>query len=243
MTGQLFLVGVDDTDTLTSPGTNRLAKEIVEELADRFSCELILRHQLLADPRVPYTSHNGSASIWLRATNHAAANTSTEDLLDELRDRMRTGLQARFVSGSDPGLVVTTIVPRPVIEFGQRCQRELVSQAEARAVADSCELVLEGLGGTNDGIIGALAAIGLAATRSDGRIVRMGNRLDEICGQQPIAEIRSRGVRVQEITTRQTIRNGTVDVGKKLRANLRDGQPTLFVTVNGPGCWQALKLP
>ena len=57
----IITVGLDDTDILDSPGTNQIAKAIVEDLTDRFECVLILRHQLLNDPRVPYTSKNGSA--------------------------------------------------------------------------------------------------------------------------------------------------------------------------------------
>ncbi len=243
MTDSAFLVGLDDTDTLTSPGTNRLAKEIVGELSDRFVCKLILRHQLLDDPRVPYTSKNGSASIWLRARNQAAAMFSTETLLDELRERTRRGLWNRFVTGSDPGLIVTTTVPDVVTQFGRRCQREVVTQDEARDLADRCGLLLEGLGGTEDGVIGALAAIGLAATQSDGRIVRLGNCLDEISGIHPVPEIHERGVQVCERSTQQVVANGTVEVGKRLRANLRDGQPTLFVEADGRDHWRALKLP
>ena len=62
----MIYVGLDDTDTLDSPGTNQIAKAIVRDLADRFECVLILRHQLLDDPRVPYTSKNGSASVLLK---------------------------------------------------------------------------------------------------------------------------------------------------------------------------------
>ncbi|WP_166827316.1 hypothetical protein [Thalassoroseus pseudoceratinae] len=241
MTDTLFLVGLDDTDTLTSPGTNRLAKEIVDELSDRFTCEMILRHQLLDDPRVPYTSKNGSASIWLRACPHV--ESSPEALRDELQDRMRHGLQTRFVTGSDPGLVVTTRVPPAVVEFGKRCQREVVRQPDARELANECGLMLEGLGGTEDGVIGALAAIGLAATRSDGRIVRLGDRRDEINGPHAVTELHNRGVVVREMSNQRIVNSGTVEVGKKLRANLRDGQPTLFVESNDSEHWQALKLP
>ena len=61
----MIYLGIDDTDTLETAGTNQLAREIVNRLSDRLRCVSIVRHQLFFDPRVPYTSKNGSASICL----------------------------------------------------------------------------------------------------------------------------------------------------------------------------------
>ena len=51
-----------------------------------------------------------------------------------------------------------------LIAFGQRCTEKIVTQREALEAAK--EIHLSGHGGTNDGIIGAAAAVGLTA--SDG---------------------------------------------------------------------------
>ena len=59
----MIYVGIDDTDVLDTPGTNQLARALVKHVAGQCRCTLIVRHQLLDDPRVPYTSHNGSASV------------------------------------------------------------------------------------------------------------------------------------------------------------------------------------
>ena len=59
----MIYVGLDDTDTLDDPGTNQLARHLVRELAGDFHGRMILRHQLLEDPRVPCTKKNGCASI------------------------------------------------------------------------------------------------------------------------------------------------------------------------------------
>src|SRR5437870_2586916 len=59
---RLIYVGIDDTDTLDTPGTNQLARALAAQIASTHECLLIVRHQLLDDPRVPYTSKNGSAS-------------------------------------------------------------------------------------------------------------------------------------------------------------------------------------
>lgn len=224
----MIYVGLDDTDTLDSPGTNQLAKAIVRQLADRFRCVMIIRHQLLDDPRVPYTSKNGSASILLEPTvrtNSVSENAICEELFAEFR----AGLKERFVTGSDPGLCLAMEVPGEIAEYGRRCQKELMPQTTARELAAKYRIRLEGLGGTEDGVIGALAAIGLAATANDGRIVQLGTWPDDLAGPEPIDVLHSRSVDVRCLETNEAIREGVVDVGKHLRPNYRNGRAVLFV--------------
>ncbi len=64
----MIYVGIDDTDTLDDPGTNQLARHIVRQLSGQFRGRMILRHQLLEDPRVPCTKKNGCAVAQTRAT-------------------------------------------------------------------------------------------------------------------------------------------------------------------------------
>jgi hypothetical protein len=221
----MLYVGIDDTDTLDDPGTNQLARHIVRRLAGRFYGRLIVRHQLLDDPRVPYTSKNGCASIWLEPLGAP----STTDLIDELRRMMVDWCPV----GSDPGMCVALHVPSVVTEFARRCQRELVSQIQARALAGQCGIHLEGLGGTQDGVIGALAAVGLAATGDDGRVVHLGESAEDlfdIAGIQSVARLRELGIaEIRCPHSSEIITAGLVDVGKRLRPNLRDGKIVLFV--------------
>lgn len=55
--------------------------------------------------------------------------------------------------------------------FGFLCKRRRVYQSEARALAERHGLTLLGLTGTHDGMIGALSAVGLHASGSDGRLL------------------------------------------------------------------------
>ncbi len=244
----MIYVGIDDTDTRDSPGTNQLAKAIVAELAERFECVLIIRHQLFDDPRVPYTSQNGSASIWLEPNTGEPQNLSVETLCETVFAGFRLGLKKRFVAGSDPGLCVTARVPRSVTEFGLRCQRQLMAQAEARGLAEAEGIRLEGLGGTEDGVIGALAAVGLAVTKNDGRIVQLGAWPDDLTGKTPLETLTRRSVLVREVDTERPIVSGTVDVGKHLRPNYRNGQVVLFARRINAGSevdrpdWEAVRL-
>ena len=162
----MITIGIDDTDIKDTRGTNAICRELVSRLGFNTKGTRIIRHQLLDDPRVPYTSKNGSASIYLK--------TPSKTDIPELVRESRRWLREWFIEGSDPGLCVTDAVPDDVMAFGQRCKRELIEQRETRELASRFGIHLEGLGGTEQGVIGALAAVGLVATGDDGRIVHLG---------------------------------------------------------------------
>jgi hypothetical protein len=236
----VIYVGIDDTDTLDSPGTNQLARALAARVASEYRCAFILRHQLLDDPRVPYTSKNGSASLRLEPRGRAE--------VEALAAELRAGMRAWFKEGSDPGLCVAPRVPPEVTAFGRRCQAEVVRQEEARRLAGACGLHLEGLGGTEDGVIGALAAVGLAVGGDDGRVVQLGAWPDDLSGAQAVASVRARGIDLRQVGSGDPVTEGRVDVGKHLRPNYRAGRVVLFVTPGpavgpGQGHWQAVRLP
>jgi hypothetical protein len=236
----VIYVGIDDTDVAGAPGTNQLVRRILARLGRRFDTVVAVRHQLLFDPRIPYTSKNSSASILFSADGPSAT--------DELARQIRRELHEQYVEGSDPGLCVTDHVPEEVVAFGRRCQQEILTQAEARRLAARHGIHLEGLGGSEDGVIGALAAVGLAATGNDGRVVQIASWPDDLSGPQQIELLRARGVAdIRNVPSGAPVLGGTVDVGKHLRPNYRDGRVVLFVTPspdNGSSQadWQAVRL-
>lgn len=237
----MLLVGIDDTDALDYPGTNKLARRIAEQLAPRWQTRWIVRHQLLQDPRVPCTNKNGCAALYL--------STDAAMELAALQVELTAMIVACAAPGSDPGLCLAPHVPDAVTCFGQRCQRQLVAQGEARRLAREHGLLLTGLGGTEDGVIGALAAVGLAAGQNDGRVVYRGNvAIDEfdIGGLQPIEEVLVRGVdEVRCRTSSRPVSHGIIDLGKRLRPNLRSGRVVLFVdAAESADCdWLAVRVP
>jgi len=234
----VYYVGIDDTDIANSPGTNKLARHLIDRLAPEYRSRVAIRHQLLFDPRIPYTSKNSSASILLEG--------QAEGSVAELADRVRRVMEDWFIAGSDPGLCVTDRVPEPITAFGLRCQREVVCQEEARHLAARHSIFLKGLGGTEGGVIGALAAVGLAAGGNDGRVVSIGHWPDDLAGPQDVAVLRARGVgEIRCLPTGESIAHGTVDVGKHLRPNYRDADITLFVEPGPPetgASWRAVRL-
>jgi tRNA(Ile2) C34 agmatinyltransferase TiaS len=227
----MFYIGLDDTDNLTSRGTGHLARHIAEALAADYPVLGVTRHQLLVDPRVPCTKKNSSAAIALDANGDL-------DLL-ALLERVRSLMLQDFQPGSDPGLCVAHSVPATVVEFGRRTQRQLVTQTEACALAAAQGIPLVGVSGDQSGVIGALAAVGLAASGEDGRYVVVG-RSRELSGLQPVSALLAAGIRAVQTTDGQPITDGLVQADK-LRPARRGGQPIAVVEWSGD-CWLPLKL-
>jgi tRNA(Ile2) C34 agmatinyltransferase TiaS len=227
----LLFIGLDDTDNLESRGTGHLARHIAAVLSANYTVLGVTRHQLLVDPRVPCTKNNSSAAIGLDVNGRA----DPEVLMEQVQALML----ADYQPGSDPGLCVTEAVPDAVTAFGRRAQRELVTQAEARALATAYGIPLVGLGGDHGGVIGALAAVGLAASREDGRYVLVG-RSRELNGLQPISALLAAGITAVQTPDGQPVTDGLVQTDK-LRPARRGGQPVAVVQWMGD-YWQPLKL-
>jgi tRNA(Ile2) C34 agmatinyltransferase TiaS len=240
-----WLVGIDDTDTSDTPGTNKLALHLADQLSESLRARLIVRHQLLVDPRVPYTSHNGCVSLLLETLFEGP---------DKLADMLAPEIVAWCPQGSDPGLCIANSdsVGAAIVQFGQLCQEEVVDQGDARRAAAESGLHLECLGGTGDGVIGALAAVGLLATRNDGRILHADYGgtppWSEITGWQTLDDLLRAGVcEVRRVDTSEAVRRGRVLLAKRLRPNLCQGRAVLFVeraaeSTTDDEAWQAVKL-
>lgn len=224
-------IGMDDTDTLQSRGTGRLAREIAGALAVDYPVLGVTRHQLLLDARVPCTKNNSAAAIVLQGDGDRYAEL--------LAGRMRGWMMADYQPGSDPGLCVARHVPKEVIAFGRRAKRELVSRREAYALAAVHDLVLEGLEGTDGGVIGALAAVGLAASGQDGRYVMVG-RLRELAGLQPVSAVLAAGVAAVQTIDGEPVTEGLIHTDR-LRPARRDGRPVAVVEWADDG-WLPLRL-
>ena len=227
----MIFIGLDDTDNLQSRGTGHLAREIAAALAADYPVLGVTRHQLLQDPRVPCTQKNSASAIVL------GVNGDLDPAA--LLERVSALMLSDFQPGSDPGLCIAQATPFDVSEFGRRAQRELVSQDEARALAARHGLLLKGLGGDEDGVIGALAAAGLAATGEDGRYVLVG-RSRELCGMQPVPALLAAGIAAVETAEGHAVTKGLVQTDK-LRPARRKGRPIAIVEWAGDH-WLPLKL-
>jgi hypothetical protein len=179
----------------------------------------VTRHQLLIDPRVPCTAKNSGAAILLGPNGRFVP--------DALIDRIQALMREHFNPGSDPGLCIAPHVPEDIRAFGRRAQQNLVTQSEARALAAAHSIPLQGLGGTEDGVIGALAAVGLAASGDDGRYVMVG-RSRELSGPQPVAAVLAAGIADVRTLDGRPVTGGLV-LTDKLRPARRGALPIAFV--------------
>jgi hypothetical protein len=230
----MIFIGLDDTDIQGSIGTGRLARMIADQLADDYAILGVVRHQLFFDERVPYTAKNSSATILLEGTcadiQMPSGLPSTETLSEMagLWARVQTFMRAHFQEGSDPGLVITCApVPPEVVGFGKRAKTTLVTQDEAREIASHHGILLAGLGGTNDGVIGALASVGLAYDGDDGRYIRIGT-LRDLTVPCAVSDVYEAGVPTVSTLSRHRITTGIITEGR-LRPSRRKSAPVLYV--------------
>lgn len=228
----MIYVGIDDTDTLESRGTGRLARNIAGALSGKYQIFGVTRHQLFVHPSIPFTSHNSCAVI------HAEASP---EAMDEIFCVTKKLMLDDFIVGSDPGLAIAIDedVKPAVVAFGLDAKSMIVTQERAKNAAKHCGIKVEGLGGTNGGIIGAVAGIGLASLKNDGRFLLKGKNR-ELTGIRPIEEILNAGI--DQILTLQgdTVTEGKVKIVKNATPSFINGKAVLFVEKDGD-CLTALK--
>ena len=218
-----YLLGIDDTDNLESRGTGHRVRELADWLNTNHLAEPlgITRHQLLVDPRIPYTSHNSSACL-------AVEMERAEDVWNASRQF----LLMTSATGSDVGLCLTSwdSIVEEVLTFGYRAKLEVLTMLEAQETAARSNIRSEGLTGTGGGVIGALAGVGLHRAGNDGRFLWLPG-LRDLKGRYPIEEILVRGhiERVCTLDDQELSTQDIVDVGEWVRPVLRNGKSTLYV--------------
>jgi hypothetical protein len=161
-----LLVAIDDTDNLESRGTGHRARGIGRMLADEGLAVVhgISRHQLYVHPDIPYTSHNSSLCLDLDWRGGDLAMLS---------DIVYGFLETYSAPGSDAAYAIARYddVGETIMEFGRRAKDTVLTQADARSLAQREGIILRGVTGTHGGIIGSLAGVGLRRTGRDGRFV------------------------------------------------------------------------
>ena len=220
-----YLVAIDDTDNLESRGTGYRSRQLCDAIgASGIGHGLgVTRHQLLVDPRIPYTSHNSAACLEVEAPGDAAS---------ELFALGRDFLLRESAPGSDAGLAVIDAgaVPVTIRKFGVRAKQEVLTRHDAEEVAAAAGMLLEGLTGTGGGVIGAVAAVGLRAAGSDGRYLWLPG-LREIGGVHTVADLRALAA-IAEVRDLRGIQVGDaerVDTGDWPRPILLEGRAVLLV--------------
>ncbi|MDI9569537.1 MAG: hypothetical protein QM278_02185 [Pseudomonadota bacterium] len=228
-------IGFDDTDEEGGEfGTGKVARRLADELPA--GCRLwgVVRQQLLVHPRIPFTSHNSSACVVL--------DTDDPSLAPALLSRAARHIERSAVPGSDPGLcfVVADDPSLPALmSFGLLCARRIMSQAEARQAAGRAHL--SGHGGTDDGIIGAAAAVGLTASGWSGRFIEFAG-LRDFPDPVTVEELAAKGIRAVSLERDVfcPAPEDLVHTHKWLRPRLWGGEAVLPVLPAASGVWESM---
>ncbi len=161
-----YLVCIDDTDMPGTRGTGWLVEGLCGILKEKGLADTsaISRHQLFVHEDIPYTSHNSSMCFEL---------TLKQGTIEPVIELMSDFLETRSERGSDPGLCVAeitkTLDKTALIEFGKNAKINISTKKAAYALAGITGIHLSEHGGTGQGVVGALAGVGLRLYGNDGR--------------------------------------------------------------------------
>ncbi|MEC4727572.1 DNA-binding protein [Shewanella sp. D64] len=171
-----WLICIDDTDDIGTKGTGEIAEEIACLLSEHKEQRCwVTRHQLFVHPDIPYTSHNSAMCFQLQSRAS----------LDEIKQIAVTHLLAQSAPASDPGLAIIALDcefdRHALIEFGLATKKEVKTKEQAYELAERLGVDLSEHGGTGQGVIGALAGLGLRLYGQDGRVKGQINLGQEEC--------------------------------------------------------------
>ena len=165
LNGQInLLIGIDDTDNDESRGTGFHARQLAHALEASGHAKVngITRHQLFISSAIRYTSQNSSACINMLTDNIKEAVKICEDYLVR-----------NSAPGSDAGLCIASIdeITEEMKDWGMSAKYKVLYMPDAFDIAKRSGIYLQGFTGNHEGIIGAMAAIGLHAKGNDGRFI------------------------------------------------------------------------
>ncbi|MFC2746907.1 MAG: hypothetical protein ACFN4I_01480 [Campylobacter concisus] len=161
-----FLLCIDDTDELGGEiSTGSLAQEIALEISSFAKVSFITRHQLLLDPRINYTSHNSSMCLVAKISKEQKQKVL--DIALEL-------LTNKCAKSAEPGIAAVfkddIKDTKALINFGKNAKNMLLTTKQAFEKACEQNVFLKALMPNANGVIGALAGIGLRLSGDDGKI-------------------------------------------------------------------------
>jgi len=229
-------VGFDDTDNLESDyGTGKVARWFAGGLPEGCRVWGVVRQQLLVDDAIPYTSHNSAACVVVEASRNGS-------VLQEVADQAAAHVARHAADGSDPGVCVIaedSPVSAKLMEFGLACTRRVMTQEDALRVGRGTHL--SGHGGSNDGIIGAAAAVGLTAAGWYGRFIEFGD-LRRLPTELRVRELTAIGIRVLSMDRDAFVPppEDLVQTRSWVRPRLVAGQPVVMVTPKTAGVWETM---
>jgi hypothetical protein len=217
-------VGIDNTSSHESVGTAKFARRVAKKISDKYPVYGVSRHQFHVHPDIKYSTHNFGAVIHI--------DCDDEKYLDDIFLTIKGMMKSEFNIGSNPGLAVAheNQISPAVINYGKDAKKIILTQKRALELAINSNIRLEGFGKTEDGIIGAIASIGLAATKNDGRFLQIG-KIRSIKKPQPVENFIRVGVEKIFTLDGRRITSGIIfnSDNKPVKPSPINGEIILFV--------------
>ncbi|WP_025822915.1 DNA-binding protein [Shewanella marina] len=243
-----WLICIDDTDDIGTKGTGEIAQEIGQLLMDYCqqhgivsSVSAVTRHQLFVHPDIPYTSHNSAMCFELVADIEQA-------IIYELAV---AHLITESAAKADPGIAIlnlsTPFDQQALIDFGLSAKQQVKTKQQAYELAQSQQLSLTEHGGTGQGVIGAIAGIGLRLFGNDGRVkgqVHFAGLDKKSDKQLTVADIIAKSMvdKVMDLEGAILTDDQVIDLSGKVKAVYHQHQYTLLVYRDEQKTWcNALK--
>ena len=224
-----FLIGIDDTDTIGAEDTGALAIRLGHLIQERRFGRLlgVTRHQLLRHTDIPLTTDNNAACLLLDADAEARR---------DLELTCREFLLRNNAPSSDPGFALASWsnLSSTVEVWGQQAKRVRLQRRLAVELARSQDIAVAGFQGNGDGVIGALAAVGLRSSGNDGHFIWLPGlvgvkgvlTLPALLNLCPID-------RVENFRSRTPLERDLIDLGEAPTVLLRGGQSLLLLDACG----------
>ena len=117
-------------------------------------------------PKIKYSTYNFGAVIHL--------DCNDEKFVDDILLTIKGIMENEFNMESNTGLAVAheNQISSAIINYGQDAKKSILTPKRAVDLAINSNIKLEGFGKTKNGVIGAIASIGLAATKNDGKFLQ-----------------------------------------------------------------------
>jgi tRNA(Ile2) C34 agmatinyltransferase TiaS len=117
-------------------------------------------------PKIKYSTYNFGAVIHL--------DCNDEKFVDDILLTIKRIMENEFNMESNTDLAVAheNQISSAIINYGQDAKKSILTPKRAVDLAINSNIKLEGFGKTKNGVIGAIASIGLAATKNDGKFLQ-----------------------------------------------------------------------
>jgi hypothetical protein len=226
-----LLIGFGSTGTDGSAGTVSPAKRLLASLDERRVGAALgaTRHQLLIDPGGSPTPENLSVCLALRASHRLE--------LAAIVEAVQGCLEAQGVAGSDPGLAIAREAAwddaagsSRLIAYGKRAKGEVLDAASAFALAGQVNVHLPGKP-DNPGVVGALAAVALHISGSDGVFVWLPD-ISDLAGVLSYRQLKALAPAIDvalDAGGGEPSPEDVIDLGKDVRPVLMGGRAVLLL--------------